>query len=127
LSTPSTDTPIAPPNTGQDTKEVTRVKRKPVPPKGRKFDSESGSKAVSARWAKQRAAESAPNDEGDVDRAKVIGALRKKAYEGDVPAARELREWLARFDPDKQTSASMLALLTADQRAIFEAWIRETG
>jgi hypothetical protein len=55
----------------------------------------------------------------------VVAKLREKAKTGDVPAARELREWLDSGIMDKVAGHSkdqrLLRLLTAPQRACLAA------
>lgn len=56
------------------------------------------------------------------DSAKVVKALRLKAEKGDVPAARELREWIEHRKEEER--GSLLSLLTKAQRACIEAHLK---
>ena len=53
---------------------------------------------------------------------RIVTALSDKAQKGDTAAARELREWLARYST--QRTESVLALLTREQRAILRGWLQ---
>lgn len=66
------------------------------------------------------------SDDAQHDAVAVIRALRAKARKGDVPAARELREWLARFGSE-ETPSSWLTLLDRDERHEVRRRITEGG
>ena len=57
----------------------------------------------------------------------IIAALRDKAKRGDVPAARELRDWIEvrKEDDALRKDRRMLELLTPAQRACITAALRE--
>jgi hypothetical protein len=57
----------------------------------------------------------------------IIAALRDKAKRGDVPAARELRDWIEvrKEDDALRRDRRMLELLTPAQRACITAALRE--
>src|SRR5262249_35816879 len=80
----------------------------------------------SRRRAQQTASTSAPSSPDaeelkPTDTGKVIAALQAKAYNGDVPAARALREWLSRGLEQQVTASTVLALLNAADRAAIRS------
>jgi hypothetical protein len=84
------------------------------------------------RAAEAEAAESSPESNGvlvvtttDID--SIIGALRDKAKKGDVPAARELRDWIEvrKEDDGLRRDKRLLDLLSPGQRACIAAALRE--
>ena len=62
----------------------------------------------------------------DID--SIIGALRDKAKKGDVPAARELRDWIEvrKEDDGLRRGKRLLDLLRAGQRALYSESISVT-
>jgi hypothetical protein len=57
---------------------------------------------------------------------KIEAALRRKAEAGDVQAARESREWISRkLASGPRSEDVVLSLLTNEQLATVEKWIRD--
>jgi hypothetical protein len=91
---------------------------------------EAGRKSWETR--RQRKAEAAESNGtgpvvGVTDTDAIIRALRDKAMRGDVPAARELRDWIEvrKEDEALRRDKRLLELLTPQQRACIEAELRE--
>jgi len=65
----------------------------------------------------------------DVDEGKIIRALKAKAENGDVPAARELREWweVQRRTDNVRHDKRMLELLSPTTRKLIEVDLRADG
>lgn len=94
--------------------------------------SEAGKRSWETRRQRAAEAESSPESSGvlvvttsDID--SIIGALRDKAKKGDVPAARELRDWIEvrKEDDGLRRDKRLLDLLSAGQRASIAAVLRE--
>jgi hypothetical protein len=92
--------------------------------------SEAGKRSWETR--RQRKAEAAESDGGGpvvgvTDTDAIIRALRDKGMRGDVPAARELRDWIEvrKEDEALRRDKRLLELLTPKQRACIEAVLRE--
>jgi hypothetical protein len=103
---------------------------------GKPFGGLSPSEAGKRRWEKERQrvaeAESSPESNGvlvvtttDID--SIIAALRDKAKQGDVPAAREQRDWIEvrKEDDALRRDKRLLELLSPGQRACIQAVLRE--
>jgi hypothetical protein len=82
---------------------------------------DAAAKADPAEDAPARA--SAPIEKASSD--KIIDALRARAEKGDVPAARELREWIEhrKQDEGRERDQRVLALLSPEQIDIVAGWI----
>jgi hypothetical protein len=55
----------------------------------------------------------------------VISALAAKARQGNAPAAKELREWLVRWQPSAADDIEVTSLedMTHDEQAYAKAWV----
>jgi hypothetical protein len=102
----------------------------------RPFGGLSASEAGRKSWEKRREraaeAKTAESNGGGLvvtttDTDSIIAALRDKAKRGDVPAARELRDWIEvrKEDDALRRDRRMLELLTPAQRACITAALRE--
>jgi hypothetical protein len=102
----------------------------------RPFGGLSASEAGRKSWEKRREraaeAKTAESNGGGLvvtttDTDSIIAALRDKAKRGDVPAARELRDWIEvrKEDDALRRDRRMLELLTPAQRACLTSALRE--
>jgi hypothetical protein len=94
--------------------------------------SEVGRKSWEKRRERAAEAKTAESNGGGLvvttaDTDSIIAALRDKAKRGDVPAARELRDWIEvrKEDDALRRDRRMLELLTPAQRACITAALRE--
>lgn len=87
------------------------------------FGGLSPQEAGRRRQAKAREEQASAPDDRDTDAA-IVRKLRQKAARGDVPAARELREWQARDPASDAGGDEWLGLLTQGERAAMRALMR---
>jgi hypothetical protein len=95
--------------------------------------SEAGRKSWEKRRERAADAKTAESNGGGglvvttTDFDSIIAALRDKAKRGDVPAARELRDWIEvrKEDDALRRDRRMLELLTPAQRACITLALRE--
>lgn len=121
---PEETTPTGDDATGDNTGESTEA----APPVGSP-DTEGEARpfgGLTAREASQRAAErrQAKDRPEDDPRSKARKALEKKAGQGDVYAARELREHEAYWYPDAASRGDWMQELLPDQRTAVRAIIQ---
>jgi hypothetical protein len=109
---------------------MTETEQKPGP-FGGLSPQEAGRKSWDSR--RQRKAEEEAEAAGlvsvDVDEGKIIRALKVKAENGDVPAARELREWweVQRRTDNVRQDRRLLELLSPTTRKLVAVDLRADG